>query len=335
VLVHPHHNEYEKFSKLVNGIYRRYTDLVEPFGIDESWLDVTGTVHLFGGGRQIADTIRKVVFSETGLTISAGVSFNKVFAKLGSDYKKPDATTVIDRNNFKEIIFPLPVSDLLYVGKAAYEILSKLYIKTIGDLARSDKKLVISKLGKTGELIHDYANGLDDSLVKSVYDERDVKSVGNGMTFKRDLTGLQDIRISVMTLSDSVASRMRHNGVKCQTVQVTLRDPQFKTISRQKALKRPTYLAKDISCAAMEIIAGSWNPRSPIRMLTITGTGLVPAESFEEQISFFDDFEKQDKQEQLETAIDRIREKFGKGSISFGSAINNDLGINEPSHDDS
>ena len=333
VLVPPHHDEYIKYSKIINKIYESYTDKIEPFGIDESWLDVSGSVHLFGNGKNIADNLRAVIASEVGLTISVGVSFNKVFAKLGSDYKKPNATTVIDKENFEAIVFPLPVSALLYVGKASKEILSRLYIQTIGDLAKSDRNMIISKLGKTGELIHDYANGIDDSPVKGVTEERDIKSVGNGMTFKRDLLGISDITISVKTLAESVASRMRHNGVKCQTIQGTIRDPDFKTITRQKALIRPTYLAKELSSAALEIIQKSWKSRSPIRMLTITGSNLVPAENFEEQISLFDDT-KPEKQENLETAIDKIRNKFGKGAISFGSAINNDLGISEPIHED-
>ena len=147
VLVPPHHDEYKKYSRIVNKIYERYTEKVEPFGIDESWLDVTDSVHLFGDGKQIADTLRKVIFNETGLTISVGVSFNKVLAKLGSDYKKPDATTVINRENFKSIVHPLPVSSLLFVGKKAEQTLHKLYIYTIGDLANSDENLIISRLG--------------------------------------------------------------------------------------------------------------------------------------------------------------------------------------------
>lgn len=336
VLVPPHHDEYSKYSKLINSIYERYTDKVEPFGIDESWLDVTGSIHLFGDGKSIADTLREVIASEIGITISVGVSFNKVFAKLGSDYKKPNATTVINRGNYEAIVFPLPVSALLYVGKAASEILSNLYIKTIGDLAKSDRNVIQSKLGKMGELIHDYANGIDDSPVKGITEERDVKSIGNGITFKRNLVGLTDVRISINSLADSVASRMRQCGVKCSTIQVAIRDPNFKTISRQRALERPTNLAKEISCLSLEIIQSSWNLKAPIRMITITGANLVPADSTEEQLTLFDDTneEKREKQEHLEAAIDKIRSKFGKGAISFGSIINNDLGIDDLGNDD-
>lgn len=334
VLVPPHHDEYAKYSRLVNEIYQQYTDKVEPFGIDESWLDVTDCYQLFGSGKQIADTLRKRIHEEIGLTISVGVSFNKVFAKLGSDYKKPDATTVITKDNFKSVLYPLPVSRMLYVGKSAQKVLEKLHIHTIGDLANSDKNLLVSQLGKLGEAIHDYANGIDDEPVRSVNDPKEIKSVGNGMTFKRNLTGISDIKVSVNALADQVASRMRKYGVKCSTVQVTIKDPDFKVITRQKPLLVPTYLAKEIAQIALEIILSSWNLKAPIRMLTITGLNLIPEDApIGEQITFFD-LNKENtrkKREKLETAIDKIRDKFGKNAVSIASVINNDLGIDEPS----
>ena len=181
-----------------------------------------------GDGRQIADEVRTVVKEEVGLTLSVGVSFNKVFAKLGSDYKKPDATTVISRENFREIVWPLPVSVLLYAGKAATKALEKLGIITIGQLAACSAQVVSEKLGKLGETLHDYACGRDDSPVAVAGEHSAPKSVGNGMTFRRNLVGLDDIRAGVAALSDSVASRLRRCGMKCGTVQVTIRDPAFK-----------------------------------------------------------------------------------------------------------
>jgi len=331
VLAPPHHAEYEKYSMMINQIYQRYTDLVEPFGIDESWLDVTGSRTLFGSGKQIADELRDVIHKEIGLTVSVGVSFNKIFAKLGSDYKKPNATTVIDRENWKEILFPLPVNTLLYVGKSASETLGKLGIHSIGELAASDRALIIARLGKPGGELHDYANGLDDNPVKSVHDKREVKSVGNGMTFKRNLVGAEDIRLGVSVLADSVAYRMRECGVKCWAVQVTIRNPNFKTISRQKTLTAPTHLAKDIIQTSMELIQSSWNLSAPIRMLTITAVNLVPGDAPNEQLSFFGGShnENQAKQEQLETALDSIRSKFGKKAVAFGGVLQNDIGIGE------
>lgn len=329
VLVSPHHSEYRKYSDLVNRIYERYTDLIERFGIDESWLDVTGSRRLFGRGEQIADELRAVVKKELGLTISVGVSFNKIFAKLGSDYKKPDATTVISRENYRDIVFPLPVSALLYVGKSVNKELAGLGIQTIGDLARSDQKLLKSRLGRMGEMIHNYANGLDTEPVESAYAESKVKSVGNGMTFRRNLQGWDDIKAAVAGLSDTVGTRMRRMQVKCSTVQVMIKDPAFQVISRQKKLNKPTYLTKEINAAALEIIRPAWNIREPIRALTITGANLVPAAAAVEQISLFEGETNQDrrKQEQLETTIDKIRGKFGKESVALGIPLKDDLGI--------
>lgn len=329
VLVPPHHDEYDKYSRLVNQIYERFTDLVEPFGIDESWLDVTGSLHLFGGdGKAIADTIRGTVKKELNLTLSAGVSFNKIYAKLGSDYKKPDATTVISRENYREIVYPLPVKDLLYVGKAAAEVLRLLGVSTIGELAAADRALLAKKLGKMGELLHDYAGGLDDSPVKSAYSEREVKSVGNGMTFRRNLVGPGDIKAGVGALADSVATRLRRCGLDCCTVQVQVRDPDFKTISRQKAMEHPTHLAREIREAAVALVTASWKANAPIRMLTVTGANLVPAGG-EQQLSLFaaGDDPKRERQDKLEQTMDGIREKFGRAAIHSASSLGNDIGI--------
>jgi len=335
VIVPPHFDRYYKYSMLVSEIYERFTDMVEPFGIDESWLDVTNSMHLFGSGKEIADSIREIIRNELGLTVSVGVSFNKIFAKLGSDYKKPDATTVISRENYKEIVYPMKVSDLLFVGKSSVVVLDKLCIKTIGQLAEYNKKVLSDKLGKMGEMIHDYANGIDNSPVEFAHSERMVKSVGNGMTFKRNLVGLEDISTGVLALSDSVATRLRRHGLKCQGVQVTIKDPKFKSISRQKKLPTPTHLSKEISDIAIEIIKASWNLKASIRMLTITGINLAP-ENCSEQLCLFDeaDNKQRNKQEKIEKAIDSIRQRYGKSSISFGSNVDNDLGIDIGSTDD-
>lgn len=336
VVVPPRHHQYWKYSLLVNQIYVRFTDKVEPFGIDESWLDVTGSLQLFGSGREIADQIRAMVRSELGLTVSVGVSFNKILAKLGSDYQKPDATTVIDRDNFREIMSPLPVTDLLFVGRAAAVTLTRLGIKTIGQLAECDKQLLAAKLGKMGEKIHEYANGIDDSPVAAAGEHREAKSVGNGMTFRRNLIGLDDITAGVSALADSVATRLRRHGLKCHTVQVTIRDPQFKTISRQKRLLRATHLSREIEAAALDIIRGAWMLDKPIRMLTITGLQLV-SEDYPDQPSLFGDADDQqrDKLEKLEGALDDIRSRFGRDSISFGASVVDDLGLGRgPGEDD-
>jgi len=334
VLVPPHHDRYAKYSKIVQLIYDRFTDMVEPFGIDEAWLDVTGSLNLFGNGKDIADNIREMIKKELGLTISVGVSFNKIFAKLGSDYKKPDATTVLGRDNYKEIVYPLAVSDLLYVGKAATASLTKMGITTIGQLANYDKKIISDKLGKMGLMIHDYANGHDDSPVQYTHEQSVAKSVGKGLTFKRNLVGIEDIKKGLMPLADSVATRLRHSELKCSTVQVTIRDPQFKTITRQKKLDVPTHLLAEIVGTAIEILESNWNMKNPIRMLTITGTNLV-SENVSGQISFFnsDESEKREKWEKIEQAVDNIRGRYGREVISLAATINNEL-IDDKIEDD-
>ncbi len=329
-LVPPHHEQYQKYSRIVNQIYQQYTDLVEPFGIDESWLDITGSEKLFGDGRTIADTLRRRIREEVGLTISVGVSFNKVFAKLGSDYKKPDATTVIDREHFRGLVWKLPVSDLLFVGKSVGTELQKMAITTIGELAAADRDRLVRRLGKIGETLHAYANGLDNSPVRSIYEEREVKSVGNGMTFKRNLVGLEDIRLGVLSLTDQVGARLRRRGVQCLTVQVTIRDPNFKTISRQRTLESPTSLAKELAEISLDIIQHEWDLRKPIRMLTITANNLVTAEETGEQMTLFNGesrLRKKEKQEKLEAALDSIRGKYGKEAIGAAGILGNDIGI--------
>ncbi len=325
VIVPPRHGLYEEYSQRVNAIYAEYTDLVEKFGIDESWLDVTGSQKLFGSGKEIADTLRKRVREEIGITISVGVSFNKVFAKLGSDYKKPDATTVISRENFKEIVYPLSVKDLLFVGKRTAETLSKMRINTIGDLANANEETLCKALGKQGETIYRYARGEDDSPVDPhVNDE--VKSVGNGMTFRRDLYGERDIFCGITHLSESIAARMRRKGVKCTVVQVTIKNPDLVSIQRQEKLDHPTNLAKEIAQKAMELVRRNWNMSSPIRMLTVTGGGIV-CEDGQCQLSFFEETVQDPKQEKLEKALDSIRSKYGKDAVQNANIINNDLGI--------
>ena len=326
-LVRPHRQKYTHYSKLINQIYLRYTDLVEPFSIDESWLDVTASQNLFGSGKQIADEIRRTVREETGLTLSAGVSWNKIFAKLGSDYKKPDATTEITRENFRDIVWPLPARDMIFVGKSTSDKLLKSGIKTIGDMAHSDPKLLTSLLGKQGQMLWNYANGYDNAPVARYGESEPVKSVGNGITFRRNLMCEDDIITAVTGLSDTVASRLRHHKLKAFGVKVDIKDPSFTTISRQKQLFVPTNLASELAQASMELIHESWRPGAPIRMLTITGINLCD-ETVEEQISLFaGDNHSHQQGEKIERTMDDIRSRFGSAAITFGGVLGNDLGI--------
>lgn len=326
-VVPPHHNKYRHYSKLINDIYLRYTDMVEPFSVDESWLDVTGSQRLFGSGKEIADTLRETVKKELGLTLSAGVSFNKIFAKMGSDYKKPDATTVITRENYKELLWPLDIRAMFFVGKVTADKLRKMGIKTIGELALSDKKSVSALLGKQGGVIHDYANGLDMTPVLRYDQQEKIKSVGNGTTFRRNLSGVEDIRTGVIGLSDTVASRLRKYKMKAFGVKVDIKDPQFKVISRQVQLDNPTNLTEVIADTAMEIIAKHWRIRDPIRMLTITAINLCDENQAQQLSLFADENVSTEKEEKAERAMDDIREKFGDSAISFGSVLKNDIGL--------
>lgn len=325
VIVPPRHEEYSKFSKRVNEIYRQYTDLVEPFGIDESWLDVTGSKRLFGDGKTIADEIRHRVKEEIGITVSVGVSFNKVFAKLGSDYKKPDATTVISKENYQKIVYPLSVKDLLFVGKKTLLQLEAMQIRTIGDLAQADRDLLSKRLGKMGNILSVYARGEDNEPVKSIYAEDETKSIGNGMTFRRDLTGEEDVKKGIHLLSESIATRMRKKHLKCETVHIQVKSPEFQVVSKQKKLPAPTNSAREIATAAYELFVKLWNLRSPVRAITVTGTNLVP-EDVGIQLNLFAPPEVDEKQERLLETIDELREKFGADSLTTADFIDSDLG---------
>lgn len=325
--VPPHHDKYKKYSKLINEIYCRFTDMVEPFSIDESWLDVTASQKLFGSGREIADTIRSTVKNELGLTLSVGVSYNKIFAKMGSDYKKPDATTIITRENYKELLWPLPAVELFSVGSATAEKLRLFGIRTIGDLAVSDPMWLEKQFGKYGRMIYEYANGLENSPVALSTERQKIKSVGNGITFKRNLIGEDDVRTALTALSDTVAGRLRKYRLKAGGVKVDIKDPELRVISRQKQLDMHTNIAEEISAAAFDVLLRSWDMRRPIRLLTVTAINLFD-EDDDEQISiFYGDQNARAAGEKLAHTMDSIREKFGDKAILFGGIINNDIGI--------
>lgn len=327
VLVPPRHGAYSDFSEKVNNIYLRYTDMVEPFGIDESWLDVTGSRLLFGDGKTIADEIRETVKNELGLTVSVGVSFNKVFAKIGSDYKKPDATTVITRENYTDIVYPLPVSDLLYAGKSTCESLRKLGIFTIGDLAGADEKILVRLLGKNGSILYRYARGEDMSAVAKYDDGEEIKSVGNSMTFRRDLVAYDEFCTGISVLSESVARRLRAKKLKCTTVQISVKTPDFKIFSKQKPLLRPTNLARDIESAAESLLIVPGKKPDPVRALSVTGMGLVSDNAPEQLLLVPDD--ATEKREKLETVIDEIKNRYGEDKIKPAGIMKNDIGIDE------
>ena len=321
VLLPPHREQYRQYSRRMNEIYGQYTDLVEPFGIDESWLDITGSMHLFGNdAAAIADAIRARAARELGLTLSVGVSFNKVFAKLGSDYRKPDATTVISPENWREMVWPLPVGSLLYAGPAAQRALGQYGGRTIGQLANVEPALPEHLLGKLGSQLWEYANGLDKSPVRPQHVKEPVKSVGNSCTFPENLTTRAQIRRGTAMLCDSVAGRLREQGLYCGAVQIGLKDAAFHSVSRQKQLPASTHLMRELLDAAMELIDRTWKPPTPIRLINVTALALTDRRETYEQLDLLapQRTEESAKLERLESAIDSLRKKYGSQVISFG-----------------
>ena len=319
VLLPSHHDKYREYNKKINAIFLDYTDMVEPFSIDESWLDVTGSQRLFGSGREIADTIRKRVKEELGITLSAGVSFNKIFAKMGSEYKKPDATTEITRENYKEILWPLPVSELFFCGESTAQKLTEIGIPTIGALAQADPDVLFKAIGRQGPQLRKYARGEDESPVRLYEDRDEAKSVGNGSTFSYDLTKDDDILSAITKLSDSVARRLRKDGLKAYGIKVDIKDISLRVTSHQKQLDVATSHAETIRDEAFEIVKKVWPEGKPIRMLTVTGINLVSADEGEQMTLFATDPEENKKADSVDRAMDEIIEKFGKDARKFGS----------------
>ncbi|MBR1560892.1 MAG: DNA polymerase IV [Clostridia bacterium] len=337
VFVPPRHGYYSKISKRVNAIYREYTDYVEPASIDESFLDVTEALPFYGlTARDFADQLRERVKAEIGITISVGVSFCKVFAKMGSDYKKPDATTLVTRENYRDLLWPLPVGDLFFAGHAAAEKLIRHDIRTIGDLANADPAEVQRLLGKQGHVLWQYANGIDDSPVKLFGEKREIKSVSRGHTFRRDLVTEAEVRTGIGALVDEVARSLRRHGLKGAVVSVQIRRPDMTVVSRQTTLDHNTHLQHEIQDVAFRLVKEHWRvgPTQPIRALTVGVTKLVPADEAVEQMSMFDMMENgnaaRDRQERLEAAVEAVRRKHGDGSITLGYRENADIGVRRP-----
>ncbi|MEM5770820.1 MAG: DNA polymerase IV, partial [Bacillota bacterium] len=246
IIVPPHYDLYLRFSRLARNIYGDYSDQIESFGLDEAWVDVTGTGRMRNGGEALANEIRERVKCELGITVSVGVSYNKIFAKLGSDYKKPDAVTVFTRENYKEKVWPLSASDLLYVGPATAKKLNGYGIHTIGQIAQTHPKYLQSWFGKWGLVLSSFANGQDTAPVARAGDEAVIKSIGNSTTTPRDLSCDEDASIIYWMLAESVAERMRESGFLCRTVQISLRDNELHSLERQAKLQTPTCLASEL-----------------------------------------------------------------------------------------
>lgn len=320
IFVPAHYDLYTRYSGYTREIFLRYSDQVEPFGLDEAWIDCTGSQQIHGDGPTIAKKISDTVKDELGITCSIGVSWNKTLAKLGSDYKKPDATTIISRDNFKKIVWPLPASDLLYVGNKTAAKLSNYAIHTIGDLAQTNPKFLQEKLGKVGVMIWQFANGMDSAPVAK-YEYKDaiapIKSIGNSWTTPRDLLTDEDVWIVILLLAESVAARLRENHFRCRGVEVTLRDSSLFSFERQCKLQQPTMQEQDIAEAAYKLYKKNYRWGEHLRSIGVRAIDLRP-ETEPCQISFDCSAEKQEEMEKLESAIDNVRGRFGYYSLQRG-----------------
>lgn len=316
-IVSPRMDLYLRFSRMAHEIYGEYTDLQEPYGVDESWLDVTASSSLKGDGYKIAKEISNRMKSELGITVSIGVSFNKIFAKLGSDYKKPDAITTMYEDEFKSKAWELPASDLLYVGRSTNQKLARFGIKTIGDLAQTDEHLLMSQLGKMGGILWAFANGYDDSPVKMEHTHAPIKSIGNSTTTPRDLETDEDVKIVLYILAESVAARLRDNGFKCRVVEISVRDNELYSFTRQHKIDHATNITGEIATEAYRIFKENYNWRKPIRSVGVRGADLVN-DNYWEQIDMFSSVEQREKQMKLDDAVDTIRRRFGFYSVQRG-----------------
>lgn len=314
VMLPPDMGEYIRFSQMAREIYEDYTDQIEPFGLDENWLDVTGSVGMFGSPMTIAREISDRMKFELGITCSIGVADNKITAKLGSDYKKPDAITRIERDNYREVVYPLPVEDLLYVGPATSKKLRGLGISTIGGLAQAPLDTLTRKLGKMGTVLQTFALGLDPSPVQKSSHIPNIKSVGNSATTPRDMTCDSDVELMLLLLAESVASRMRELASRCTVVEVYIRDVELNSFCRQRKLEVPTCSSDEIAQTACDLFCQNYRWVRPLRSIGVRGAGLVEATAGT-QLSLYPEETRRDKWERIDAAVDRLRQRYGYRSI--------------------
>lgn len=320
LIVPPNYDEYLKHSRWARDIYYDYSNQVEAYGIDECWLDLSGSLHLFGKGKDIAEEIRSRIKKELGITVSIGVSFNKIFAKLGSDMKKPDAVTEIAREDFKEKIWNLPVEELLGVGKASKKKLNRLMIFTIGDLARGDPDLIRMKLGINGVHLWNYANGRDYSSVAD-RDYRDpVKSVGRGITTTEDLENNLEVYRVFRELSFGVSKALRSYGYLAGGIQISVKNNNLLSKQYQRQISYPSLSSTILAEEAYDLFLEKYSWESPIRALTIRAINLI-GEKNGSQLSFYEDYSKLIKREKVDDAFFKVRERFGDYSISYAGLM--------------
>ncbi|MBR3929048.1 MAG: DNA polymerase IV [Clostridia bacterium] len=325
VIVPPDYPKYVSVSREMRRIYESYTDMVEAFGLDENWLDLSQPSFNIKDGERIAHEIRERIKKEIGITVSVGVSFNKVFAKLGSDYKKPDAVTVITQENFKKIVWPLPVSDLIYVGAHTTVKLMNMGILTIGQLANTDTETLRRRFGVNGVMLKAFSMGLDHSRVMQSDEKEVIKSIGNSSTPPHDIKTPIEAKSMIYVLSESVAARLRENGFRAKCVSISVRDTELQCAGCQRTLKRATRLSGEIARSAFEMFSERYAHLLPLRSMGVSCTALVRDDA-PEQLDIFGECMKAHREEDLEDAIDGLRGRFGhqvvrRGIVLFDSAF--------------
>lgn len=337
VIVKPNYSLYQRFSRKAREIYYSYSSQVENFGLDESWIDCTKSIKLFGSGESIAEEIRQRIKDELGLTVSIGVSWNKIFSKFGSDYKKPDAVTCITKDNYREIVWPQSVGSLLYVGRATERKLLKYGIDTVGRLAQTPVSFLQDKLGKMGYILWTFANGWDVSEVKELDqahmgNARIIKSVGNSITTPRDLTELWEIKLVLHMLTESVAARLRETGLYCKTAAIHIRTKDLKSYTRKKKLQAPTDITKEVIEAAFFLLEKHYHFETPIRSIGVRAADLIE-KSVPQQVSIFEDTQKRDKQAKLDKTMDALKKRFGNNCVRPAATIGDNMSKLDPKKD--
>lgn len=304
---------YLKYSKIVRKIFENYTDFIEPFGIDESWLDITASLNILGSPLEIAEKIKTEIFDKTGLTVSIGVSYNKIFAKLGSDIAGANEIVFIDCENYKNVVWPLPCENLLYVGKATKKKLNKLNIFTIGELANCDKSMLVIKLGKWGEYLHDFANGKDLSPVRNILSHAPIKSIGNSMTNYKDINNIDELKVVFFLLAESIVSRLKDLSVSSfRTVHVYITKADLSTSGWQKRLSKDTISSTVLAEIATSITLENYDFNFAIRGAGISVSGLSWHKTIQQD---FTKTLKEEKLEQLENCVYKIQKKYGNTKI--------------------
>jgi len=328
-IVPPHMDQYLKFSRIVREIYLRYSPEVESFGIDESWIELTGSPLLKDRSAvEVADEIRQTVKEEVGLTVSIGVSFNKIFAKLGSDMKKPDAVTEIREDTFREQIWPLPASELLYVGRATTEKLRRYGVHTIGELAQADPEFLVRLLGVNGRKLWVFANGLDASRVMSCEYDPPIKSIGHGITCTADLLTESEVRCVLLELSQEIGLKLRRHKLAAGGVRIMVRDNALSHRQYQCKLPFPTQSYLEISDAGANLFHRRYGWGNHVRALTISAIDLMPADA-PVQLDLWADFSRHSRRLKLEETVEDIRRRFGLQAINFAALKS---GLKMPAH---